>query len=235
MSKPLVYLVDDNIEFCKLLAVVYEKLGISFEYYTTAKEYYKALTRQEPSASLIDLNFGPEDVGFEIINYVRRNLRSTHPIVVLSGKNDIHSVTYALELGINDYITKPVEKNFLIAKMAQYFQTEEMEDWADSDVDLTEDSDESLLTLPVEITEIDEVGIRFTTPHLVAKGTTVHLKAEALIEIIGKDRSPALTVIATKPLEDEGVFENYAEISSDNEEITRNIRNWISTKTKLAA
>lgn len=234
MTKPLVYLVDDNAEFCKLMVVVFEKLGAKFEYFTAWKAYHAALAVKEPTLSLVDLDFGGQDEGFKVINYVRKEALSNHPIVVLSGKKDVHSINYALELGANDYITKPIDRPYLIAKLSQYFQTEEMQDWSDPDIDLPE-GDEATITLPVELTEVDEMGVRFLTPHFVAKGTTVYLQCPVLAEIFGREKAPVMTVIDSQAIEGAGLYENYAEIAVPNEELTRNIRNWIGARTGSAA
>ena len=163
VEKPLLYLVDDDIEFCKLMAASFDNLGVEFIYFSTISDFISALKERIPAASLVDVNFGSENLGFQLIQQIKQQVSGTHPIFAVSGKKDVHSIGYALQLGADDYISKPVDVHFLVAKLAQYFNTEEMQAWYHPDVELAVGNNEATFVLNAKILGVDEMGFRFET------------------------------------------------------------------------
>jgi DNA-binding response OmpR family regulator len=58
----------------------------------------------------------PERDGFEILRYVRQ-ARSSVPILVLSARDSMADVVRALDLGADDYVTKPFHLDMLLARV----------------------------------------------------------------------------------------------------------------------
>lgn len=55
--------------------------------------------------------------GFEIIKYVRNNLKKDTPIILITANNDILSLGEALKLGANDYIIKPYDDSIILSRI----------------------------------------------------------------------------------------------------------------------
>jgi DNA-binding response OmpR family regulator len=57
--------------------------------------------------------------GMELINYVRSELLSQTPIIIISSAGNEENVLSAFELGANDFISKPVSPSELVVRIAR--------------------------------------------------------------------------------------------------------------------
>jgi two-component system KDP operon response regulator KdpE len=73
-----------------------------------------AIAKRRPDAIILDLCL-PDRDGFTVIQEVRK--AALTPIVVLSARSDVKSKVKALELGANDYVTKPFHMAELLARL----------------------------------------------------------------------------------------------------------------------
>ena len=96
------------------------------------------------------------------------------------GEKQVESLTHALELGATDYILKPLDRALLASKLARYLKTEQLEENAAKFLKLPQGSANARLLLDGEITEIDELGIRFDSKALIPKGTVFKMESEFL-------------------------------------------------------
>src|ERR1700731_1436435 len=81
---------------------------------TTAAEGLEAYARVRPDLILLDLGL-PDMDGLDVIREIR--LRSSTPIVVLSARGAERDKVAALDLGADDYLTKPFGVNELLARV----------------------------------------------------------------------------------------------------------------------
>lgn len=72
------------------------------------------LARERVDLALVDLML-PGMHGFDVVREVRRN--SQLPVVIVSARSDTHDVVAGLELGADDYVTKPFEVRELVARL----------------------------------------------------------------------------------------------------------------------
>lgn len=70
---------------------------------------------------LIDISL-QDGSGFDIINFLRKNKNSVVPILILSGHSDSSNVVYGLEIGADDYLTKPFVPEILLARIQALFR-----------------------------------------------------------------------------------------------------------------
>jgi two-component system KDP operon response regulator KdpE len=105
MSRKLSALVvDDEPQILRLL-----KIGLATEKFKvaearTAAAALKFLAAEEVDVVILDLGL-PDQSGFSVLEQIRKG--STVPVVVLSVRNDEAGKVRALDLGADDYITKP--------------------------------------------------------------------------------------------------------------------------------
>lgn len=104
MTKTMILVVDDEPRIIRFV-----KTGLSLSGYDleTATTGYMALQLfQEKQPDLIILDLGLPDIdGFEVLQELRSY--STIPIVILTARDDEQSKIRGLELGADDYLTKP--------------------------------------------------------------------------------------------------------------------------------
>jgi AraC-like DNA-binding protein len=62
----------------------------------------------------------PEMSGIEMLQYIRNDFKISHiPVIILTAKNDDEDKIKAISMGANAYITKPFNKEYLIARIEQ--------------------------------------------------------------------------------------------------------------------
>jgi len=65
---------------------------------------------------IVDISLS-DGTGFDIIRWLRKNKQSRVPIIVISGYADTQNVVYGLDIGADDYLTKPFAPEELIARI----------------------------------------------------------------------------------------------------------------------
>ncbi len=75
------------------------------------------LVKDLPDIILLDVVL-PDDDGFNFLRQLRNNTRTSHlPIIMLTSKNDVVDKVHGLNLGADDYITKPFDLKELAARV----------------------------------------------------------------------------------------------------------------------
>lgn len=74
-----------------------------------------------PDLVVLDLLM-PRVTGLELIEYVREDLKSAVPLIVISALEHDDTVLEAFRLGATDFITKPFKPNELILRIRRIFQ-----------------------------------------------------------------------------------------------------------------
>lgn len=114
MTKPLILVIEDEKDLVKLLKYNLERHN--FEVVSALNgEAGLALAREKkPALILLDVML-PGMNGFEVCRAIRQN--SNVPILMLTAKRDEYDKVIGLELGADDYLTKPFGINELIARI----------------------------------------------------------------------------------------------------------------------
>jgi two-component system, OmpR family, KDP operon response regulator KdpE len=106
--------IDDEAQVARAVRAGLALSGFSVEWAATGKEGMERIAQWRPDVVLLDLTL-PDIDGLEVCRQVRE--WSQVPIIVLSVRTaDADKVT-ALELGADDYITKPFSMSELIARI----------------------------------------------------------------------------------------------------------------------
>lgn len=99
--------IDDEQLVLLPLQKKLEDLGFQVRTTTDASEGIGIYDRYKPDLIIVDINM-PDISGIDFINHIRIKKSSSTPIIVLSGNTNQDIVTKAFELGVNDYIKKPM-------------------------------------------------------------------------------------------------------------------------------
>ncbi|MEL6635850.1 MAG: response regulator [Bacteroidota bacterium] len=95
---------------------------------TLAKDGQEALTKvkeENPDLVVLDVMM-PHVSGLELIEYVRQDLKSPLPLIVISALEHDDIVLEAFRRGATDFITKPFKPNELILRIRRIFQEMEV-------------------------------------------------------------------------------------------------------------
>jgi two-component system OmpR family response regulator len=109
-----ILIVDDDVRLCRALARYFEREGYSVHTANSGREMREKLAVQRPGLIVLDLMLPDED-GLSLA----RELRATTEIavVILTGKADTVDKVVGLELGADDYVTKPFDERELLARV----------------------------------------------------------------------------------------------------------------------
>lgn len=111
-----VLLVDDDQELCSLLSAWLEQDGFQVETLHDTKSALQRLGDEPlPEAVVLDVML-PDGNGLELL----RTLRTTHaglPVVMLSARGEPTDRILGLELGADDYLSKPCDPRELTARL----------------------------------------------------------------------------------------------------------------------
>lgn len=110
--------VEDNEHVAYMLRFMLERAGYDVVLAANGRDALEAIQNIEPvDVIVLDLML-PYVSGFQIISDVRENRDWQYvPIVVVSGKVLEEDIVEALDLGANDYITKPFRPEELLARL----------------------------------------------------------------------------------------------------------------------
>lgn len=115
MSGEKVLVVDDDAAVCKVITRVVASKGLRPYSAASGEEAMRLLAGEDFALMVLDLKMDGMD-GFEVIEQVRAG-GDAIPIIILSGNNENHSKLLGLDLGADDYVTKPFDPAFLAAKI----------------------------------------------------------------------------------------------------------------------
>lgn len=112
MSRILI--VEDEPAITRLLEAVLRRGGYDVQTAATARAGQAALAHGGIDAMLVDLGL-PDRDGLELIETIRRT--SAIPLIAVTARHDVADKIAALDLGADDYVTKPFDGDELLARL----------------------------------------------------------------------------------------------------------------------
>jgi two-component system KDP operon response regulator KdpE len=113
-KKNTILIIEDEPAIRKLLNITLESRGYKTIDADNGREGARLVTSVKPELVLLDLGL-PDIDGKDIISIIRQ--WSQVPIIICSVRNEDKEVIQALELGADDYITKPFNPDILLARV----------------------------------------------------------------------------------------------------------------------
>ena len=119
-----VLLIEDEEEIADLLRLVFEKEGFRLLHAASGEKGLEVLTQRSPRAVLLDLGLPGMD-GMEVC----RRIRSTSevPIIMLTARDDEIDKVVGLEIGADDYVTKPFSPREVVARVKAVLRRSEQQ------------------------------------------------------------------------------------------------------------
>jgi len=113
MKKPVVLVVDDEPQILRVMRASLPIRGYEVLTVSSGEEALNQLGKEVPDLVILDLAM-PEMSGLEVCRRVREF--SSVPIIILSAKGSESDKVAALDLGADDYVTKPFGMDELLAR-----------------------------------------------------------------------------------------------------------------------
>ena len=111
----LVLIVDDDESVQTMLYKVISSNGLQAEIASSGEKALSMTAHKHYDLILLDVNMTGMD-GFEVVKHMRSRGIKT-PIVIVSGRQEDYDTLYGLDIGADDYITKPFNPIVLGAKV----------------------------------------------------------------------------------------------------------------------
>jgi len=127
-SGKLIAILDDEEHILELISLHLKKAGYNTKEFATPKAFLKFLEKQIPQLIILDIML-PEMDGYEICKYLKSNEKfSSVPIIMLTAKAEEFDKILGLELGADDYVTKPFSPRELVARVKAVLRRQEIKD-----------------------------------------------------------------------------------------------------------
>jgi DNA-binding response OmpR family regulator len=114
MTPPLVTILDDEPEIRRILTEALAEAGFRTQSFARAREFEASLKRVTPDVCLVDLSL-PDTDGLALVH--RLALEQGAIVIIISGRARVHDRVTGLELGADDYITKPFDPAEVVARI----------------------------------------------------------------------------------------------------------------------
>jgi two-component system, OmpR family, alkaline phosphatase synthesis response regulator PhoP len=136
-SKILV--ADDNAQNRELLEAYMEELpGVTLVSASDGQETLDKVAAERPDLILLDIMM-PRKSGFEVCKTLKADPATKDiPIIMVTALNETGDIERAVEVGTNDYITKPVNRVDLLARVKSLLRVRHVQNQLDHDTDYLE-------------------------------------------------------------------------------------------------
>ena len=113
----MIYYVEDDDSIRELVAYTLTQMGMDTRGFTCAGEFWPAMARCHPDLILLDVMLPGED-GLQILDKLHSNPGTAGiPVIMITAKGTEFDKVKGLDLGADDYITKPFGMAELIARV----------------------------------------------------------------------------------------------------------------------
>lgn len=117
MANERVLIVDDEEDVLELMRYHLNKNGYKVETAASGEEALAVAREKLPDIIVLDLMLPGID-GFEVCRHLKSDLKTERiPIIMLTAKGEEADIVSGLELGADDYVTKPFSPKVLMARI----------------------------------------------------------------------------------------------------------------------
>ena len=194
MTNPTVLLIDDDASLLDLVALAFEDAGWTVVTAADGLAGYKAIREHAPSLVVSDVNM-PHLDGFSLCRKLRGE-QNFVPLLLLTSRGDEIDEALGLELGADDYLSKPFSTRVLLARAQVLVRREQRRSGPESNSAPEQTVKRGHLELHVERIEVRYRGspikitlTEFRLLEALAKRPGLVLSRDRLLEIVRGDES----------------------------------------------
>ncbi len=191
MANKKVLIVDDDANICELLKIYLEKDGFDTIIANDGESAIVKFNLDEPDIILLDIML-PKLDGWQVCRAIRKN--SSVPIIMITAKGETFDKILGLDLGADDYITKPFDSKEVVARVRAVLRRSAVDD---------EDA--------VKIVKYDKLIINLTNYELIIDGKQVDTPPKELELIYHLASNPNRVYSRDQLLDEVWGFEYYGD------------------------
>ena len=113
-EKPDILVVDDDPNIAQLVSLYLRKEGYEVRTAARGDDAVNEFTRRPPDLMVLDVMLPGMD-GYQVLKSVRKS--SAIPVIMLTARDETFDKVLGLELGADDYLTKPFDAKELVARV----------------------------------------------------------------------------------------------------------------------
>jgi DNA-binding response OmpR family regulator len=190
MGNQLIAIIDDEPDILELVGVNLKKSGFQVKGFSDVEGFYRFLQTSSPDLIILDLML-PDVDGFEVCKYLKNNDKySSIPIIMLTAKTEETEKVLGLELGADDYVTKPFSPRELVARVKAVLRRQGLK------VESKKIEIKDILKIDLEKYEVEVKGRKIDlTPTefrilnlLVARAGRIYSRDQILDHLWGKEK-----------------------------------------------
>lgn len=183
-----ILIVDDDENICELLRLYLEKDGFETVVANNGEQAVDYAAKYTPDLILLDIML-PKLDGWQVCREIRKS--SDVPIIMLTAKGETFDKILGLELGADDYISKPFDTKEVIARIKAVLRRSSDKDKASQIQEVKYDK----LRINLTNYELEVNGVKIDTPpkeleliyHLASNPNRVYTRDQLLDEVWGFD------------------------------------------------
>ncbi|NPV84989.1 MAG: response regulator [Anaerolineae bacterium] len=131
MNNARLLVVEDDADISNMLQLFFKNLGYNVDIATRGNDALEKTRQVMPHLIILDIML-PDIDGYEVCRQLRTNLRTSHiPVIFLTQKDERSDKLQGLELGADDYITKPFDIDELRLRVQNAISRSERESLTD--------------------------------------------------------------------------------------------------------
>ena len=183
-----ILIVDDDENICELLRLYLEKDGFDTIVANDGEQAVVFAAIYSPDLILLDIML-PKLDGWQVCREIRKT--SDTPIIMLTAKGETFDKILGLELGADDYVSKPFDTKEVIARIKAVLRRSHEKDKASQINEVRYDK----LRINLTNYELEVNGVKIDTPpkeleliyHLASNPNRVYTRDQLLDEVWGFD------------------------------------------------
>lgn len=188
MPNEKILVVDDDTNICELLRLYLEKEGYVVKIVNDGVSAINAFKQENPDLTLLDIMI-PKLDGWQVCREIRKF--SDKPIIMLTAKGETFDKVLGLELGADDYVTKPFDTKEVVARIKAVLRRTA----PSSDTSDVKEVNYDKLSINLTNYEMKVNGVSVDTPpkeleliyHLASNPNRVFTRDQLLDEVWGFD------------------------------------------------
>ena len=183
-----ILIVDDDANICELLRLYLEKDGFDTVVANDGEQAVEYASKYSPDLILLDIML-PKLDGWQVCREIRKT--SETPIIMLTAKGETFDKILGLELGADDYVSKPFDTKEVIARIKAVLRRTNDSDKGSQISEVRYDK----LRINLTNYELEVNGVKIDTPpkeleliyHLASNPNRVYTRDQLLDEVWGFD------------------------------------------------
>ena len=206
-----VLVADDDSNVLEIIRLFFEKQQIEMIEATNGLDAVNLVEAENPDIVILDVMM-PKLDGYEACREIRK--KSDIPIIMLTAKGEEFDRVLGLELGADDYVTKPFSPRELVARIKAIFRRLQPRNQSETEID-------------EKVYQFDGLSIHIKRREVIVNGNKVSFKPRDFDLLVHLLKSPGLVFTREQLLEQVWGYDYYGDIRTVDVHIQK-IRNKLS-------